>query len=327
MVGRGPKGRHRRKRTAAEIDAGVDADVNVNKDVNLEANETSAAKELTTNASEQINLGLNSPVLAGSIFMDSFGFQIGEDGGPTNLNLDPSSALDWESYGFEFDLSSLGDITPLPIPLALDASRPLSAIRCNSQDTGQLQSSESGGIENGSRDLSDIILHLEEELGYSTSSIDRTMCIVKTSTQEIERIIQSRQWQAAVGLRLAQVAIDVALILFDNIVSRLSGAEDLITHSEDQSASCTLLLGQYVAESDTASVIWRRITVVELWRLRRLTKRLGIYIDGSSSCPDVKRPLDHLKDSFADQENKVGLLLATLQRHDQSTERVMGASV
>ncbi|GAB1199528.1 hypothetical protein APSETT444_008878 [Aspergillus pseudonomiae] len=177
--------------------------------------------------------------------------------------------------------------------------------------------------------LFNVITNLEAEIGDPGSKIDKIMHTVKTSTKAVQRVTQSRQWQlAVVGPMLALVAIEVALILIENIVSRWSGSTNANLNSysiNDQQSPRALLLGEYRAESEEAAMIWRHVIIVELRRLRRLIEALGVYLDDSSRCQNGQRPVDRLKNSCAYQEQKVALLLATLQRHEEIVDDGKGS--
>ncbi|KAB8228284.1 uncharacterized protein BDW43DRAFT_291623 [Aspergillus alliaceus] len=177
--------------------------------------------------------------------------------------------------------------------------------------------------------LFNVMTNLEAEIGDPGSSIDKIMYTVKTSTKEVQRVIQSRQRQLAViGPMLALVAIEVALILIEHIISRYSSSKNTSLNNysiSDQQNPRALLLGQYRAESEEAAIIWRHITIVELQRLHRLIEVLRIYLDDSSRCQNSQRPVDRLKSSCAYQEQKIALLLATLQRHEEIVEEGTGS--
>lgn len=165
-----------------------------------------------------------------------------------------------------------------------------------------------------------IMSNLEAELGNSGSSIDKIMHTVKASTKEIQRVIQSKQWHLVViGPMLALVAIEVALILIESIVSRWgsvckNSSFDLSTGDSQNPPALTL--GQYRAESEEAVLIWRHIVLAELQRLRNLIEVLGDYLEGSSGGQNGRRPVDRLRNSCIYQEQKATLLVATLQEED-----------
>ncbi|KAE8371924.1 hypothetical protein BDV26DRAFT_298350 [Aspergillus bertholletiae] len=177
--------------------------------------------------------------------------------------------------------------------------------------------------------LFNVMTNLEAEIGDPGSKIDKIMHTVKTSTKEVQRVIQSRQWElAVVGPMLALVAIEVALILIEDIVSRWSSSKNASLNSysiSDQQIPRSLILGEYRAESEEATIIWRHIIIVELRRLGRLIEALGVYLDDSSRCQNGQRPVDRLKNSCAYQDQKVASLLASLQRHEEIVEEGAGS--
>lgn len=169
--------------------------------------------------------------------------------------------------------------------------------------------------------LFNVMSNLEAEISDPNATIDKIMHTVKTSTKEIEHSMQSRQLQIAfVGPMLALVAIEVALILIESIVCRWTGAKPtgLDSSLSNHRNPRALLLGQYRAESDEASLIWKHVIIVELQRLLRLVEALSVYLEDSSRCQIGHRPVDHLKISCASQERKATSLIAALQRHGQA---------
>lgn len=99
-------------------------------------------------------------------------------------------------------------------------------IACTSDSLQHQTSSLLGSVDSKPEicTLFHIMSNLEAELGNSGSSIDRIMHTVKASTKEIQQVIQSTQWHLVViGPMLALVAIEVALILIESIVSSWGG--------------------------------------------------------------------------------------------------------
>jgi hypothetical protein len=181
----------------------------------------------------------------------------------------------------------------------------------------------------GIRILFDAMSNLEANIGDSGSSIDKIMHTVKTSTKEVQRVIESRQWQLAVmGPMLALVVVDVALMLIESTVCRWSGSKTAVPNSpvSDQQSPCALILGQYMAESEEAAIVWRHFTIVELRRLRVLLEILGVYLDDPSRCQIGQQRAGRLKNSCAYHEQKVATLIADLQRHDPSAREELSSA-
>ncbi|OGM51011.1 hypothetical protein ABOM_000279 [Aspergillus bombycis] len=217
-----------------------------------------------------------------------------------------------------------------PTPYATTTNTATSRTSENMMQQQTTRAPVSSEKQTGIHILFNVMANLEAEIGDPGAKIDKIMHTVKTSTKEVQRVIQSRQWQLAVVCpMLALVAIEVALILIENIVARWSGSKNASLNSysiSDQQSPRSLLLGEYRAESEEAGMIWRHIIIVELRRLRSLIEALGVYLDDSSRCQNGQRPVDRLKNSCAYQDQKVALLLATLQRPEEILEEGTGSA-
>lgn len=196
-------------------------------------------------------------------------------------------------------------------------------IACTSDSLQQQQTSSLlGSVDSKSEicTLFHIMSNLEAELGNSGSSIDRIMHTVKASTKEIQQVIQSTQWHLVViGPMLALVAIEVALILIESIVSRWGGfckSSSLDLSTGDSQNLDPLTLGHYRAESEEAVLIWRQVVLAELQRLRNLIELLGEGLEDQSGRQNGRRPIDRLRNSCIYQERKAASLVTTLQGED-----------
>ncbi|KAJ5706079.1 hypothetical protein N7536_001768 [Penicillium majusculum] len=197
-------------------------------------------------------------------------------------------------------------------------------IACTSDSLQHQTSSLLGSVDSKPEicTLFHIMSNLDAELGNSGSSIDRIMHTIKASTKEIQQVIQSTQWHLVViGPMLALVAIEVALILIESIVSRWGGGGVCKSSSLDLSTGDSqnldpLTLGHYRAESEEAVLIWRQVVLAELQHLRNLIELLGDGLEDPSGRQNGRRLVDRLRNSYIYQERKAASLVATLQGED-----------
>ncbi|KAJ6142874.1 hypothetical protein N7471_002327 [Penicillium samsonianum] len=252
---------------------------------------------------------------------DEFGHAISQ----LDIPISTDGYASWLENGLEmaFVPSSTIDCVSTALPPTPDEIVVGPGIACTSESLQQQQTASLPGNVDIKPEICTLFLimsNLEAELGNSGSSIDKIMHTVKASTKEIEQVIQSKQWHfLVIGPMLALVAIEVALILIESIVSRWGSvcknpSFDLSTGDSQNPSALTL--GQYRAESEEAVLIWRHIVLAELQRLRNLIEVLGGYLEGSSGGQNGRRPVDRLRNSCIYQEQKATFLVATLQGED-----------
>lgn len=180
--------------------------------------------------------------------------------------------------------------------------------------------------------LLNAITSLESEMDNTSCSVDRCMDIIKTGTKEIQRAVQSRQWQRSVtGPVLVQVAMEIALITMEKLAAQWrdgdgdggggvgGGGVRGGGHDDEDGRAATgrsLHLGQYSTESDEASFIWRQVILFEARRLQQLVKVVGAKLDRSGRCHSGPRPEGRLKLFCTDQEERLNNLISTLLKND-----------
>lgn len=179
--------------------------------------------------------------------------------------------------------------------------------------------------------LLNAITSLEAEMDSTSCSVDRCMDVIKTGTKEIQRAVQSRQWQRSVtGPVLVQVATEIALITMEKLAAQWRDGDDDDGgggggggvggggHDDDRGRATgrSLHLGQYSTESDEASFIWRQVVLFEARRLQQLVRAVGAKLDRSGRCHSGPRPEGRLKLFCADQEERLSNLISTLLRND-----------
>ncbi|KAJ4153662.1 hypothetical protein LMH87_010142 [Akanthomyces muscarius] len=178
--------------------------------------------------------------------------------------------------------------------------------------------------------LLNAITSLEAEMDNTSCSVDRCMDIIKSGTKEIQRAVQSRQWQRSVtGPVLVQVATEIALITMEKLAAQWrdgdgdgdgGGGGSGVGgggHDDDHGrATGSLHLGQYSTESDEASFIWRQVVLFEARRLQQLVKVVGAKLDRSGRCHSGPRPEGRLKLFCADQDERLSNLISTLLKND-----------
>lgn len=237
--------------------------------------------------------------------------------------------------GFQmgFETSPIVDEVPSALPLTPYSVSSSTASTRTAEVKTTPQSTHNPGKADNKKCMSalfEVMSDLEAELSDPHSSIDKIMHTVKTSTKEVQRVTQLRQWQLTItGPMLALVAIELALILIENIVSewKIDKVDSCEKATSDLQNPRALLLGHYRAESKEAVLVWRHIITVELRRLRKLVDMLENLFKDPNSYRNSQRPIERLKTSCGTQEQKISFLLDTLQSLEEGDDENSGSEL
>ncbi|EGD93453.1 hypothetical protein TESG_00998 [Trichophyton tonsurans CBS 112818] len=330
MVGRCSKGRRRRKRSKDEValDSDMRAASTARQACLLQGSvieptspiDPDLASLLDWESYQASGLGgqyTNRDVnLTASTTEDALGAVLSQ--------LDAAIPADDHSFGQQSSLTSSSSATSPAYPaLPLTPCITATIAPSISENMEQEETPEETGNPNNETSLHvlfQVMSNLEAEMSDPNSSIDKAMHTVKTSIKEVQSIVQSRQWKTpVVGLMLALVVIDVALILIENVVSRWS-------HLGNRQVSGSLILGLYRAENEETTAIWGHIIMIELKRLQKLIEVLGAHLNGLSHCQNSEQMAGRLNSSCSCQKQKVALIIANLQGYYQQHFNCVSAS-
>ncbi|CZT16503.1 uncharacterized protein RCC_12087 [Ramularia collo-cygni] len=159
------------------------------------------------------------------------------------------------------------------------------------------------------------IARLDALCRQSNPQIDMVVGAVKTSAKDIAQLMQLTSYRRSyTGPSVVLVAVEPMVNLFEMIAPRVTGQYDqssLASMTEPRLPS--LMLGNFKAEGEEATSIWKQIVLAEAHRLSRLIDMLSDQINSAQAQPRGWRATG-FSSSCHELEQRVRALVIGLER-------------